>query len=153
MNRLLFPSILALAAIVSLAACNSNNNTPPAPGPTCSPPPGVQSALVYPAPGSTAIPDAFGQVIIGSTAALPSSWDVVLTTALSPSSVGGVHGGTFQSASPPFPTPNATPSFSNPVYQSSSFSGTFPGEVVQVYLNDTSSNCTPAGPIGSFTTQ
>ena len=28
-----------------------------------------------------------------------------------------------------------------------------PGEVVQVFLNDTSSNCTPLGPIGSFTTQ
>ena len=155
MTRFAFAFLAAAAALISLAACNINNNPgPPAPGPTCSPPAGVQSALVYPAPGSTAIPDAFGQVIIGSTAALPSSWDVVLTTALSPSSLGGVHGGTFQSATPPFPTPTATPSFANPVYQSSSFSGgNFPGEVVQVFLNDTSSNCTPLGPIGSFTTQ
>ena len=152
MTRLLFPSLAALAAVVSLAACNSNNNTPPMPGPTCSPPPGVHSALVYPAPGATAVPDAFGQVIIGSTAALPSSWDVAVVTARSPN---GLLGGTFQPASPPFPTPNATPSFANPVYQSSSFSGaTFPGEVVQVYLNNTASqNCTPVGPIGSFTTQ
>lgn len=155
MTRFAFTFLTAAAALISLAACNINSNpAPPAPGPTCSPPAGVQSALVYPAPGATAIPDAFGQVIIGSTAALPSSWDVVLTTARSPASLGGVHGGTFQSATPPFPTPNATPSFSNPVYQSSSFSGgNFPGEVVQVFLNDTSSNCTPAGPLGSFTTQ
>jgi hypothetical protein len=144
--------ILALAAVaVSLAACNYGNSTnPPAPGPTCVPPSGTTSALVYPAPGSTAIPDSFGQIIIGSTAALPASWNVVVTTAISPS---GVPGGNVASVTPPFPTPNATPSFPSPVYQSSSFSGdTFPGEVVSVFLNDTSTNCTPAGPIGSFTT-
>ncbi len=152
MTRFAFAFLAAAAALISLAACNINNNPgPPAPGPTCSPPAGVQSELVYPAPGSTAIPDTFGQIIIGSTAALPSSWDVAVVTARSSN---GLLGGTFQNATPPFPTPNATPSFSNPVYQSSSFSGlTFQGEVVQVYLNNTAQNCTPLGPIGSFTTQ
>jgi hypothetical protein len=151
MKRFLFSSVAAAAASIALlAGCNSNNN-PPAPGPTCSPPNGTQSQLVYPAPNATAVPDAFGQIIIGSTAALPNSWNVVAVTALSPSGVGG---GRVQNATPPFPTPNATPSFANPVYQSSSFSGgTFPGEVVTVYLNNTSSNCTPLGPLGSFTTQ
>lgn len=150
MNRLL---ILALFACgLALAACNGGGTTnPPAPGPTCSPPAGTQYALVYPAPGATGIPDSFGQVIIGSSPALPSSWNVVLTTAISP---GGVGGGTFQTATPPFPTPNATPSFASPAYQSSSFAGaTFPGEVVNVYLNNTGSSCTPLGAIGSFTTQ
>ncbi len=144
--------ILAITAVaVSLAACNNGNTNPPAPGPTCSPPNGIQSALVYPAPNSTAIPDSFGQIIIGSTAALPSSWNVVVTTAISPAGVGG---GNFTTATPPFPTPTATPSFASPVYQTSSFSGgNFPGEVVTVYLNNTSTTCTPLGPIGSFTTQ
>jgi hypothetical protein len=150
MKRFLFASTVILAAVLALPACNRNTN-PPAPGPTCSPPAGTQSALVYPAPGATAVPDNVGQIIIGSTAALPSSWNVVVTTAIHPTGVGG---GTFQTATPPFPTPNATPSFSNPQYQSSSFAGaTFPGEVVTVFLNDTSTNCTPAGPLGSFTTQ
>lgn len=151
MIRSLFVVGAAVAALAAFAGCNTKNTNPPAPGPTCSPPNGTQSALVYPAPGATAIPDQFGQVIIGSTAALPSSWNVVLVTAISPN---GVSAGKFQSVSPPFPTPNATPSFANPVYQSSSVgSATFPGEVVTVYLNDTATNCTPAGPLGSFTTQ
>jgi hypothetical protein len=151
MTRLLFAALIALAATGSFAACNSNNNpTPPAPGPTCSPPAGTQVALVYPAPGSTAIPDNLGQIIIGSTAALPSSWNAVT---VSPNATVGW--GTFTSVSPPFPTPNATPSFANPVYQSSAINGTFASnETVSVYINDTASaNCTPFGPLGSFTTQ
>jgi hypothetical protein len=140
------------AAAAALAACNNGGGTTlPRPGPTCTPPPGTQSALVYPAPGSTAIPDRFGQVVIGSAPALPPSWDVVLVTPLSPF---GLAGGTFTTATPPFPSPNATPAFANPVYQSSSFAGaSFPGEVVRVFLNNTAAGCTPAGPIGSFTTQ
>lgn len=150
MNRIVIFALFACA--VSLAACGGgSNNTPPAPGPTCSPPSGTQFALVYPAPNATAVPDAFGQIIIGTSPALPSSWNVVVATAISPNGVGG---GTVQTAATPLPTPNATPSFANPVYQSSSFSGgTFPGEVVSVFLNNTSSNCTPLGPVGSFTTQ
>lgn len=139
--------------IAALAACNSNSNPNPNPslGPTCNTQ-GVTTQLVYPAPGSTGVLDSFGQVIVGSSPApLPSSWDVVLVTAISPN---GIAGGTFTTATPPFPTPNATPTVSNPQYQTSSFSGaTFPGEVVNVYLNNTATNCTPAGPIGSFTTQ
>jgi|SRR5579884_92977 len=137
------------ALAVALVSCSNSSNNPPAPGPTCSPPAGTQFALVYPAPNSTAIPDQFGQIIIGASPALPSSWDVVTSTALA-----NTPGGTFQNVTPPFPTPNATPSFANPTYQSSSFSGlTFPGEVVSVFLNNLNSGCTPLGPIGSFTTQ
>lgn len=139
------------AGLAALAACNGNSSNPPAPGPTCSPPPGTQTALVYPAPGSTAIPDQFAQVIIGASPALPSSWNVVLQTAISP---GGVGGGRFTTFTGTLPTPNTPPSFANPVFQSSSFgNATFPGEVVNVFLNNTGTNCTPMGPIGSFTTQ
>lgn len=151
MIRTIFFSIAAFAAVAAIAGCNSGTNNPPAPGPTCSPPAGTQTALVYPAPNSTSIPDQFGQIIIGSSTALPSSWNVVVATVVSPQGVGG---GTVQSAAPPFPTPNATPGFANPVYQSSSFQGiTFGSEVVRVFLNNTGTNCTPLGPIGQFTTQ
>ena len=143
----------ALLLLAALPGCLGGTNKVPAlptPGPTCNPG-GIQSALVYPAPNATAIPDVFGQVIIGSTAALPSTWNVVLVDVNSP---GGVGGGTFTTPATPFPQPTATPAFANPVYQSSSFAGgNFPGEVVHVFLNNTATNCTPAGPIGQFTTQ
>lgn len=143
--------LAASAAAIGLSACGGGSNNPPAPGPTCSPPSGTQTALVYPAPGATAVPDQFGQVIIGASPALPSSWNVVLVR----SSTGGSLGGnTFTGAPQPLPTPNAIPAFANPVYQSSSFGSlVFGGLVLQVYLNNTASNCTPMGPIGSFTTQ
>lgn len=151
MNRFVFGGLFASAVALALAGCNNGSSNPPTPGATCKPPSGTQYALVYPAPNSTAIPDTFGQIIIGASPALPSSWDVVVTTALSPN---GAPGGTFKTVTPPFPQPTASPSFSNPVYQSSSFAGgAFPGEVVNVFLNNTSTNCTPLGPIGSFTTQ
>ena len=145
----------ALATLI-LAGCGAINPpsppSPPTPGPTCQPPSGTTSALVYPAPNSTGISDTFGEIIIGSTAALPSSWDVVLKTTATPT---GVAGGTVQISAVPFPTPYATPSFSNPVYQSSSFAGVpfQSAETVSVYLNDTGSTCSPVGPLGSFMTQ
>lgn len=149
MNRLvIWLGLTAIAA--TLAACNSSNPfVSPTPGPTCNPPSGTQYALVYPAPNSTAIPDQFGQIIIGASPALPSSWNVVTSTVIA-----NTPGGTFQTFTGTLPSPNATPAFANPTYQSSSFSGlTFAGEVVNVYLNNTASTCTPLGPIGSFTTQ
>jgi hypothetical protein len=112
----------------------------------------MQVALVYPAPSATAIPDAFGQVILGTSPAFgtPSNWNVVAFSALSP---GGAGGGQLQAASSPFPTPNAPPSFANPQYYSSSFAGaTFPGEVVTVTLNNATTSCTPLS-IGQFTTR
>lgn len=146
-----FLCIAFLAGVAALAACGGGSSNPPAPGPTCSPPAGTQTALVYPAPGATAVPDNVGQIIIGASPALPSSWNVVVATALNPQGVGG---GTFTTFTGTLPTPNATPGFANPVYQSSSFgNAVFPGEVVNVFLNNTGSNCTPMGPIGSFTTQ
>jgi hypothetical protein len=144
-------SVVALACV--LAACNNSNNSPfvtPTPCPT---PSGDTTVLVYPAPGATNVSGTFGQVIIASTTALPSNYDVIVTDALNPAP-GGVLGGDFTAASPPFPSPNTTPSFGNPQYQSSSFSGiTFAsGQVVTVFINDQHASCTPVGPVGSFST-
>lgn len=143
--------LAACATALVVASCNGSNNpfVGPTPGPTCSPPNGTQYALVYPAPNATAIPDQFGQIIIGASPALPSSWQAVTSTVLA-----NTAGGTFQPFTGTLPSPSTTPSFANPTYQSSSFGNlTFPGEVVNVYLNNSASTCTPVGPIGSFTTQ
>jgi hypothetical protein len=150
--------LLCLFAVAATALTACGGSSPPAaaptPGPTCTPPAGGPSvfALVYPAPSATAVPDQFGQVIVASSPApLPNSWNVVVTTTLSPS---GVAGGNFTIAPTPMPSPTAAPSFPNPSYQSSSFAGlNFPGEVVTVFLNNTASACTPMGPLGQFTTQ
>jgi hypothetical protein len=134
--------ILGLGAV--LAACNSSSNST-SPSPTCTIPVS-QYQLVYPAPGATAVPDAIQQVIVAANTAFPSTWDATL---------GQVAGGTFAVVQPPFPSPTATPSFANPVFEESTFPNTvLPSQTtVSVYLNDLGSNCLPAGPIGSFTTQ
>ncbi len=139
------------AAAIALAACNNSSTGPSAPSTPCPTPAGDTTVLVYPAPGATSVPGTFGQVIIGSTTALGSGYNIVVTDAVNPN---GIPGQTLTSVTPPFPTPNATPSFPNPKYESSSYSGfTFlPSQVVNVYVNQPSSNCSPVGPVGSFST-
>ena len=151
--RKILPWIALAGAAAALGACNSGSSNPPTPSGPCTLPSGTQVALVYPASGSTGITGTFGQVVIASTQSLGSNWNVVLTDAINP---GGVPGGNFTTVTPPFPSPNATPSFANPVYESSSFSGlTFAAsQVISVYLNNTSTNCNPLSTpaIGSFST-
>jgi hypothetical protein len=149
--------VLISLAAVAVAACNSNNNPAPipTPGPTCQPPNGTQTALVYPAPGATGVVDANGQVVIGSTAALPTNqsgqnWQIVIADAVFPAGI--AMPGTLQPTSPPFPTPNATPSFANPQYQTQAFGSPFAaGQTVNVYVNNSASNCSPLS-LGSFST-
>lgn len=154
MNRSLLTALSAAAAIVSLAACNSSS-TPspgPTPGPTCTLPPGVATVMVYPAPSATAVNNTSGTVVIGSTTALdPAAWQLVITDAVWP---GGLASGTLTTVSPPFPTPNATPSFPNPQYQQGAFGAPFAAnQVVTVYVNNfkAANNCTPLK-IGTFGT-
>lgn len=140
-----------LAAAAVLAACNNGNVTGGS-AVACGTPSGVTQGpvLVYPAPGATAVPDSFGQIVVASNTTMPSTWDVAIYTAAG----SGATGAGFQAASPPFPTPNASPTFANPVYQSSGFTGTtIPGSTIAVYLNELASSCTPSVEIGTFTTQ
>lgn len=152
MNRIVIFALFASA--MALAACGGgNSSTPsPTPGPTCTLAPGVQSVLVYPAPSATGVNNSSGNIVIGSTTALdPSQWQIVITDAVFP---GGVGSGTLTNVSPPFPTPNATPSFASPQYQQGGFGAPFAtNQVVKVYLNDfkASNNCTPIQ-IGQFST-
>jgi hypothetical protein len=143
------------AAALGAVACNSSNNSPPAP-PACAPPNGTTTVLVYPAPGSTGIPDNFGQVILGSTAAgLSNTYQAFVFD--SSSGVNGYYFATVTPAPSPLPSPAATPTFLNPVYQSSSSTNPnlWPqGHTLSVYLNDqANSSCTPQTSLGSFTVQ
>lgn len=138
--------LLALAC--AAAACNSGNSSN-TPAPACTVPV-AQYALVYPAPNATAVPDQIQQIIIGSTSALPNSWDAVLTY---PGALPN-YGSAVATVQPPFPSPTATPSFANPVYQSSAFTNLVipSGATVSVFLNDLNSGCAPTGPIATFKT-
>jgi hypothetical protein len=144
-----FPWLAVAATAAALGACNSNSNT--VPGSCGSPSSVTQTVLVYPAPGATAVPDAFGQIVVGSTSALPTGWGLTVVNVLGQ----GVNGSAVQTAPTPLPTPNQTPTFANPVYQTSLMpSGTsFAGSSIAVFLNNLNSNCTPSVQIGTFTTQ
>lgn len=162
MSRLLFGSVIALAAAVSLAACNSNNNPAPLPtlGPTCTLPAGTQTVLVYPAPGATGVSDTTGEIVIGSTAALPvgqsgNDWDIWFSDAVTNGALAPLSRNTGLAATlPPFPAPNATPSFANPQYQQQTSGVPFASnQTVTVYVNNKASgdNCAPLQ-IGQFST-
>jgi hypothetical protein len=139
----------AVAVGVALAGCNGSSSASTTP---CSPPNGIETTLVYPAPGSSGIPDNLSQVIFGSTAALPSNYQAYLVNNATQAAV------TFNAvaAQPsPLPTPNALPTFSSPVYQASTNSGQQfgSGAAISVYLIPTGGGCVPVASLGTFTVQ
>jgi hypothetical protein len=131
------------------AGCGGSNWHNP---PGCSLPSGTTTVLVYPAPGSTGIPDNFGAVVLGSSRALPASFDVLI---VSNTTNNGVYYNTLGAGPSPLPSPAATPGFANPVYQTSGNPGVtwFGGSALTVYLNDTGSNCVPTLSLGTFNVQ
>jgi hypothetical protein len=138
--------ILFVAVAIAFAGCsNSNNNYNPG---QCSLPSGTKTSLVYPAPNATGIPDNFGLVVLGSSPALPSNYNVYVVNNSTQNS------GYFNYLGPapnPLPTPNAIPTFPAPVYQSSgnpqvSFVA---GSSISIYLNN-SGNCVPTLLLGTF---
>jgi hypothetical protein len=94
---------------------------------------------------------------VGSSPALPvgqsgENWGIAIVDGNNPS--GAFLPGPMQNTAPPFPTPNATPSFANPTYQTEAAGIAFgSNQVVQVYLNNSaaSNNCAPLL-IGQFST-
>jgi len=149
MHRTIFGA-LGLAAV--LAACNSGAATTPITA--CGPPANVSTVLVYPAPNATGIPDNFPYVVLGSTAALPAYYQVYV---VNNTTGNAVYFNSVSTPPNPIPTPSATPSFANPVYQSS---GTptgvsfVAGSSITVYLNNANNpNCVPATALGTFSVQ
>lgn len=154
-----------LAAIV--AGCGGYNNGVNVVA--CSTPAGMQASLIYPAPGSTAIPDNVAQIIIATNSTLPSDWQVTygwdaVAAYSTLTGYGNGHAGNefVSTAASPLPSPAATPGFSGPAqYWSSSltYGGASglpnlpPNTPITVELNDLNSSCFPGVAIGSFTTQ
>src|SRR5579883_2981153 len=90
MIRLRVLTYVAAAAVFAaiVAGCNSGNSTVNvAP---CGTPAGMQAQLIYPAPGSTAIPDNVSQIVVATGTGLPtdwqsgSGWDVLLAYSYNP---------------------------------------------------------------------
>jgi hypothetical protein len=136
-------------AILAATACSNTTVTNP---PQCKPPSGVQTVLVYPAPNSTAIPTALPLVVLGSTSALPSGYGALVVNITTQN---GYYYNNVGLPPSPIPTPYATPSFANPVYQASGNPGVtwVSGSTLAVYLNNTRSNCNPTYQLGSFVVQ
>jgi hypothetical protein len=153
LRNLFVVSALATCAL-AFAACGGNGGiVNPTPGPTCSPNTTVQ--LIYPIPGATGVPDAPQQIVFAVGTALPSIWDAYLAPS-SNGNNGGYTTGLQTITASQIPKPSATPSFANPVYQSVTLTGSLAppsGATWYVWINDTSGNCTPNGPLGSFTIQ
>jgi hypothetical protein len=139
---------LVVAAML-LTGCNGNSTANTIP---CAPPSGIQTVLVYPAPGSSGLPDNLGQVVLGSTGALPSTYQAYLINNATQNAVAFNLVGTPPN---PLPTPDALPTFANPVYQASANPGGafVSGSAISVYLNNANSGCVPTVSLGTFTVQ
>lgn len=142
---------LAVTLAVALQGCSSSsNNSNVNNNGQCLLPSNVSVQLVYPATnssGNSTTPN----VAIATNNPLPASWNVVLI----PSIGTAVFNATIQPTSPPFPSPNQAPSFSNPLYYVSSYVSSFAlprGAAITVQVNDSSSNCAPGVTIGGFFT-
>ncbi|HEY5340115.1 MAG TPA: hypothetical protein VIK27_03740 [Candidatus Aquilonibacter sp.] len=144
-------AVLACAGL--LAACGGGAAfTAPTPGPTCVPGENVQ--MIYPIPGATGVPDAPQQFVFAVASPLPNNWNAYVTFQNSLANGVYTNAGMETISASQVPQPAATPSIANPVYQSITLAGSFlSGQSVYVWLNNGATNCTPLGPLGSFTTK
>ena len=140
----------------ALVACGGGGTTVsgPTPGPTCGP--NVQSQLIYPRPGATAVPDNIAQIVVAVSSPLPANTFNLALTALNNG------GGTAFTANPlaqisasQLPAGSATATIPTPTYESVNLISVLPSATqIQTGLNLPSSNCTPQNiPGGTFTTQ
>lgn len=150
----LIAGAFVLAGAAALAACGGSGTTftNPTPGPTCAPGENVQ--MIYPIPGATGVPDAPQQFVFVVASPLPNNWNAYVTFQNSLANGAYTSAGMETITASQVPQPAATPSIANPVYQSITLAGSFlSGESVYVWLNNLATNCTPVGPLGSFTTK
>ncbi|MHB8146526.1 MAG: hypothetical protein ACYDGM_04600 [Vulcanimicrobiaceae bacterium] len=155
MNRPLFFGTAAVVLALSLAACGGNGGTSLTPAPTCVLPSTVQ--MIYPVPGATAVPDNPQQFVFAESAYLPASWNAYVNNSNTLNGAIPTAATVQNITASQVPQGAATPNPSlggTPVYQSISLlNGFTSAQTIYVWLNDTSSGCSPTGPVGSFTTQ
>ena len=150
MKRLLGVSA-CLAAAALLAACNNGgtgvnyNNQP-----TC----GLQGTtyMIYPIPGSNAVPDTVQNVYIVSNNNTLANGN--FNTAIQPpNGLPYFFGSAFASVTASqVPKPHSHPHVSNPHYYVSNIGGLSAGSTYTIGFNVLNQSCTPAG-IGTFTTR
>lgn len=122
----------------------------PVPALPCVLPSGVLTALAFPIPGATNVPDSPGQIVVAVSSSLPATWQLVvqipgvllqgesLLTTIAPSAI---------------PTPYAVPTFAAPTYEASGLTSALPpASTINVLLNDESSPCNQYVLVGSFGT-
>ena len=142
---------LLIALTLALQGCNSGYGALSSSSGACTLPSGMQAALVYPPPNSTANGSQFGQVIIATTGTLPTdwaSWDVELGFPNAP--IAPLFGTALTTAPSPLPSPAATPPFANPTYWKSAFGSVPTGTTMTAALNDLASNCSPPVTLSNF---
>ena len=154
MLKPLVPAGFALAALI-LAACNSKSNTVTPISMCPSFPSSFTVALVYPANGATGVSTTVNTIVVASnTTQGPGNAFSIQVVAAS----GGIQAiSTTTAAVPsPLPTPNTTPSFSNPVYYAYALSTALgAGQTYNVnaaYNNGTNCTLNFNNQIGSFRT-
>jgi hypothetical protein len=142
----------ALCAL-AFAACGGSGTTvvaTPTLGPTCSPGETVQ--MVYPIPGATGVPDNPQQFVFVVSTPLPT-YNAYFNSANTLNGSVATYARMNTITPAQVPSPAASPAIPNPVYQSVTLPYGFnSGVTIYVWVNDTSSDCAPLGPLGSFTT-
>jgi hypothetical protein len=140
-------SVAALSSLV--AACGGyNNNLGPA---YCGNP--AHIALIYPAPGATAVPNTISVIYVAAPQSLGTSTTYGLALLGPAGYVQNTNTFTAVSASA-VPSPAASPGFGNPhYYQSSLVAPLSPTTEYSVDFNDTANFCTPNVSLGDFTTR
>lgn len=157
----------ALAAAVSLAACNNgnnNNNLPPGTGTNCGNPP-YQLEVLYPKPNARAVAPNVGGVVVAfnhplSSGNLYNLWvnesngSSQFTSNGNGGPVYGPGSGFTSINASQIPTPHANPTYANPSYYATNFSQVIgPAQSVNLYWNDGGLQCTPNIIVSSFRTK
>jgi len=174
--------LLAIGVIAALLLSSCHSNADPTLNPVLSCSAATNVTLIYPVPNSTGVPDYFGSIELGSTVHLSKPFQafVGFQSPVATYAYYGVFAATTPPTATPTPTATSTPTPSpaastssaptpspspspsatplpsptpNYYYLSASTGITWPANtLINVYLGDPRSECTPTMFLGSFTT-
>lgn len=169
MKRSMRVFVGAVAAALTLAACNNGNNgnnIPPGGGTNCGSPP-YNMEVLYPKPNAKKVAPNIGGVVVAFNKALPSNnqYDLIAnqsngqiqyTTNVSGGPVYGPGSGFTTIAYSKIPSPHANATYPNPQYYVTLFQPNKPigpAQAVNLYWNDAGLACNPNVIVSSFTTK
>lgn len=146
---------IPVLAVIALTACGGGGSpVAPTPGPTCGPV-GITSQLIYPAPGSTAVPDAQQQIVIAVSSPLPiNTYNLALINPPNTQPFSYTRNPLAQIQASQLPAGSGSTTISNPTYEAVNLIASLPAATqIQTAINDPNSTCTPQNVPGTFTTQ